>query len=122
MELTIISKNEQSELKRTFGKASILYEGPVPSRKEVVAELSKKASVESDLIIVEKIATSFGKTKAVVTFYLYKDANSKKKILQKYMTKRHQFKEDKKEEASVEEKKTQTTDKKEEASVEEKKE
>jgi ribosomal protein S24E len=105
MELTIIEKAEQPELKRIIGKASLLFEGAIPSRKDVLKEVAKKTSTEEDLVVIDKISSIFGKTKAIVSFSLYEDKDTKEKILHKHVAKKHVFKEEKKEEEATEENK-----------------
>lgn len=71
MELTILSKTEESLLKRERFKANITFEQKTPSEAEVKQQLAKKVGGEEALIAVKSIQGMFGQRSVAVDAYLY---------------------------------------------------
>ncbi len=89
MEITILEKTEQPEMKRTALSAQCLFSGAIPSRKDVREALAKKTQTEAALIIVDRIQPQFGATKVKVHATIYADEKSLSAIAHKHLQKRH---------------------------------
>lgn len=72
MKATIHKRTDEPLLSREKIHAELAFEGPVPSRKDVLQEIAKRASVEPNVVTINKINTVFGMRKAEVIAYAYK--------------------------------------------------
>ncbi|MGM5481531.1 MAG: 30S ribosomal protein S24e [Nanobdellota archaeon] len=102
MEVKIISQEENKSLSRTEVKASIVYEGTTPSRKDIQKEIAKKLKAKEELTIIKTIKTGFGEAKATVYANAYTDENVLKRAERKNLVEKHAGHEPKKEEAAEE--------------------
>lgn len=89
MDLKIIEEKKVSLLDRTEFKLEINFEKVVPSREEIVKTVAAKTASKENLVVVRKISTIYGKTKAEVIAYVYTDEKSLKTIETRAMLKRH---------------------------------
>lgn len=99
MDITIKTQNENQLLSRNEIVAKVNFEGSTPKRKDVQAELAKKAKVDSNLLIVKKIDTSFGETSAQVTAFAYTNEDVMIKTERKNLVEKHAGHEPKEEES-----------------------
>ena len=125
MEMKIVQDIKNEVLNRREIVAEVT-DKKVPSKDEVRKKLSALAEVDLKSLIIQKIDSSFGDPKMIVTANAYTDENSMKNIEKAYFLKRN-FKEAKVEEAPKEEATTapakeESKPKAEAAPVEEKKE
>ena len=97
MELKIIDRKPQALLSREKIRAEIGFNGPIPSRKEISKELSSKASVKPEMLVVFKIESSFGSKKAKVIAFAYTKKEDMDKIEEKKKFARTGFKSEVKE-------------------------
>lgn len=72
MKLTINKKFDEALLSREKVLATVEFENAIPSRNDIIAELSKKIDVKPELMLVSSITPSFGSKKADVVAYAYK--------------------------------------------------
>ena len=82
MDLNITKQEKQALLARTEITAEISFEGPTPSRYEIVKAITKKLKLKQDLTVVKHIYTNFGSNKADVEVYAYNDSEVMK-VLEK---------------------------------------
>ncbi len=71
MNISITAKNENKLLSRMDIAAELSFEKATPSENEVKEGLSKALEVDKELIVIQKIATSFGMTQAKVAAHQY---------------------------------------------------
>ena len=87
MEWKNILKHEKPLLSRTEITVEITFSGATPSNDVVKKKLSEHFKASEELLVVKRIATSFGKEKASVLAYLYKNKEDMTKIEPKKKTK-----------------------------------
>ncbi|MBM3229634.1 hypothetical protein FJZ26_04350 [Candidatus Parvarchaeota archaeon] len=73
MEMSIDSKTENKLFDRVEVSFSVQFEKSTPSRKEIREELAKHTGASSDLIVIGRLGTQFGKRKANGQASLYKN-------------------------------------------------
>ncbi len=71
MEITIVKDVQNPLLERREIEAIVSFQGATPSRKEILAELSKKLKVDDTHIEVDKIYQRFGKQEAKVIAFVF---------------------------------------------------
>jgi len=98
MDLTIKTQKENELLSRKEITAKVIFEKSTPTRKDIQAELAKKAKVDAKLLIIKKIDTIFGETSANITAYAYTNENVMKRNERKNLVEKHSGHEPKKEE------------------------
>jgi len=92
MKLTIKDRTEQKLLSRERIKAELAFEGPIPSRADIFNELSAKASVKPELLVVYKIISNYGSRLAKVIAFAYKNKADLDRIEETKKLKRTGFK------------------------------
>jgi len=95
MEVHITEKKKNDVLKRTEITAT-LQEKTIPSRAVIKEKLCAQLNAKPETVVVTKVETKFGTTKAKVHARQYDAAEQLKKIENPHMLKRN-FKEEKKE-------------------------
>lgn len=65
---------------RTVINAELDYDKVTPSNDEVKKKLAAVVSADESLVVVKKIANKYGLRKAIVTAYVYNNAEGLKKI------------------------------------------
>jgi len=89
MRLEILEKTENPVLKRTEVRFKVGHPGaPTPSRKEVLAELSKVMGVPEDLIALERISGIHGSTDSRGVARVYSSKEDLLRTEQEYLLKR----------------------------------
>jgi len=88
MELKILTKKENPLLKREEIEIIVEESGATPNRKAILAETAKLLGSSEDLIIVDKISNSRGKTQSSVKLFLYKKTEDIPQYKLDKMTKR----------------------------------
>lgn len=104
MNLKIISNTPAPLLMRAVITADLDYDKVTPSNEEVRKKVAAVVSADPNLVVVKKIANSYGLRKAKVTAYVYEDALSLKRIEPKEKKDAKAKPGEKKEEASAEKK------------------
>ena len=99
MTLDILEKTEQVLLARTDILAEKSFEGAVPSRKDIKAELTSKLNLKGELVVIKRIDTAYGFKKAKIFASIYKDEKALGMLSKKYLLKRGLPKEKKEEES-----------------------
>lgn len=89
MDLTIKTQKENPLLSRKEIIAKVNFEGSTPKRKDIQAEVAKKAKLDDKLLIIKKIDTKFGECSAEVTAYAYSSEeimlrNERKNLVEKH--------------------------------------
>lgn len=73
MDITIIHQEENKLLHRTEVTANLLFEGATPNRKDVQHAIATQLKAKEPLVIINKINTAFGNSKAIITARIYED-------------------------------------------------
>lgn len=97
MEIEITKKDSKPLLKRTEVTGRIGFEGATPSRKEVVAAVSKAMNAKKDVIIVRKVTMKYGEQAAELLAYVYDNRKSLEALEQEFSIKKNTFEEKKEE-------------------------
>lgn len=88
MKATINTTIEQQLLSRKEIKATVVFEGAVPSRKDIAKELAAKSKTEPSLLVVFGINPKFGAKEVAVLAYAYDNKESLARIEEKKKFKR----------------------------------
>lgn len=102
MDIQILSKDDRPLLKRTEVRARIAFTGATPSRKEVIAAVSKATNAKRELVVVNSIDTTYGDQSAVVHAFTYHDRKSLELLERSRVIEKHTFEEKKAEQADGE--------------------
>ncbi len=89
MDISIIKENELPLLGRRDVTARVAFQGATPGRAQLRGALAHKLNTKEPLVIVRRIATSFGEQASVVEASAYKDAASLDRFEQAHIRKRH---------------------------------
>lgn len=92
MKLTIKDTIEQPLLSRKKIKAEVAFEGAIPSRENIFKELSAKASVKPELLVVYRVGSRYGSQVAKVLAFAYKNKEDLGRIEEAKKFKRTGFK------------------------------
>jgi ribosomal protein S24E len=84
MELSIKNDRENKLLERREIRASAVYDGKTPTREEIKESISKKLSLNPELVEIVKIDQIYGLKSSAVTAYCY----TSKEALERYKRKR----------------------------------
>lgn len=105
MEVTIEEKKQNPLLKRDEIKGRLKFEGTTPSNAQLLEVLTKELKVESNLIVIKNIYTSFGRQEAkfFAVAYNNKEVKDKIEMSTKYLKKKAEEKKKKEEEKTREE-------------------
>ncbi len=119
MDVNITNKTEEGILDRIRIEGDLTFEGATPSYDDLKKSLASLNKADEKLIVIRKVLTKFGATKADFVAYIYKNEKAMKET-ERITDKKPESKakEAPKEEAKAKEEKP--TEKKEEASKEEK--
>lgn len=93
MELKITQNQRNEVLRRNEVLAEIKQE-KVPSKEEVLKNLSAQLNTSVDKIVVKKILSNYGQQKSIVHANVYDDNKDLKNTERKYMLKRNNIKEE----------------------------
>jgi small subunit ribosomal protein S24e len=94
MEIEITKKDPKPLLKRTEVLGRITFEGATPSRKEVVAAVSKAMNAKKDVIIVRRVTTEYGSQAADLIAYVYEDRKALEALERDFAIKKNTFEEE----------------------------
>jgi ribosomal protein S24E len=97
MKLTVKSVKENPLLRRKEMVVDIVFTGPTPSKETIRNEIASQQKVHADVVDIKEIKTAFGHQQGKATLYIYKDATSKKEMVE--LNKKHVEKLKKAEEA-----------------------
>ncbi|MBN2458194.1 hypothetical protein JXB31_03635 [Candidatus Woesearchaeota archaeon] len=97
MEIEILKEKETPLLSRRRITAMATYEGATPSRIKFLQAVSKELKADTKLISIRHIYTRFGSTRAKLIIHQYMDRESFEKLESKNTAKKHEIKEEKKE-------------------------
>lgn len=85
-----INKNEENTLLcRHEIVGTIAFEGAVPNRKDVHAAIVSATHTKPELVVVKKIATTYGGLTAVVTAHAYSSKEKLEALERPYVRKRN---------------------------------
>ena len=76
----IKSRKQQDLLGRECIVMEMLFDKAVPSNAEARKKVAHEVKVDETLVVIKKIANAYGSTKADVTAFIYKDAETLKKV------------------------------------------
>ena len=80
MKLTITEKKEHKLLSRIEVKGSVEFEGATPTNKDVQDALAKQVGADVSLVVIKKIANTYGAHTATVRAHVYSDVAKLKVI------------------------------------------
>ncbi len=103
MDITIDNQQENKLLERTEITATMFFEGKTPARKDVQKAIATQTKTKESLIIIKKIDTHFGNSKAIITAYLYHNENVMLTIERKNLIEKHSGHAEEKKEKGAEE-------------------
>ncbi|MEM2907889.1 MAG: hypothetical protein QXP65_01615 [Candidatus Hadarchaeales archaeon] len=90
MKVEIIQKTENPLLRRTEIKFRVDHtSGPTPPRKDVRAQLAAQLGVSEDLVVIEKMASLFGRQQASGIARVYGSRELLEKLEPRYLLKRN---------------------------------
>ncbi len=112
MELKLLKETEMPLLSRKRINLEVNFNGPTPSQKEILKELSSMLKTKEELISIRHIYTKYGAQKAKVIAHLYNSLEELKNI-EEIKKKKLSEKASSKEEVKVEKKEKKTEKKKE---------
>ncbi len=92
--MKLIEEKEEPLFKRKILKFEIEENRATPSRKEVKEMISKYLNADQDLIVIEKIRSTYGKPKFIITVKQYFDKEALKRLEPKYIFTREEKKEE----------------------------
>ena len=104
MKIKITEEKENPLLHRKEIKAVITEIEKTPSREEVKKQIAAQVGKDEKTILLDEIKQEFGKKEATTFVKVYEKPEDLQKYEQKYMVKRNNLVEEKKEEAPKEEK------------------
>ncbi len=88
MEITITEDKKNELLKRRELSFLVTYEGPTPSRQQVLDKLSALLNLGANLTVIDSLATRFGKTEVAGRARVYETEEMKTQIERPYLMKR----------------------------------
>ncbi len=92
MEVKINKDDKQVLLDRRTITGTVFFpEKSIPSRKDLRDELAKELKADAGLIVIKKIDSIFGSTKAEFEAHVYEKEDVKNKLEPKYILKRNSF-------------------------------
>jgi len=80
MNVKILEQKQEPLLSRTVITADLTFEGATPSKEEVKKVIASQTKADEKLLIIKKITTRYGSTKAQASAYLYDSEEEMKKI------------------------------------------
>jgi small subunit ribosomal protein S24e len=90
MKVEIVQKTENPLFQRTEIKFRVDHAGgPTPTRRDVRAQLAAQLGVSEDLIIIEKMASLFGRQQASGIARVYSSRELLEKLEPRYLLKRN---------------------------------
>jgi small subunit ribosomal protein S24e len=118
MEMKIITDVKNPLLERREVEAVVEFDGPTPSKNEILVELSKKLKVKDTHVEIEKVWQRFGRQEAKIIAFVYD-----KPIREEKAEVKEEAEEEKSaEQVAEEQKQEESKEEKEEAKTEEQKE
>lgn len=86
-------RDERNELlaRRELGFV-LTFEGPTPSRKEILGKLCALKNIDEQVIVLDSLKTTFGKQEILGNVRVYDDAETLNMTERDYLTKRSQVK------------------------------
>ena len=81
--MEILEKVEEPLLSRIAVKASVVFEAATPSTEEVAKQIASALKKDEKLVVVKKIATTYGEKKADIDAVVYDSEEAKNKIERK---------------------------------------
>ncbi|MDD1679856.1 MAG: 30S ribosomal protein S24e [Methanomicrobiales archaeon] len=88
MEITILEDKRNELLKRREIQFQVAYQGPTPSRQQVLDKLSALLNLSPNLTVIDSLRTRFGKTEIKGTARIYDTEEMKTEIERPYLFKR----------------------------------
>jgi small subunit ribosomal protein S24e len=88
MEITITEDKRNELLKRREMLFRVAYEGPTPSRQQVLGKLTALLDLSPNLTVIDSLMTRFGKTEITGTARVYDTEEMKEQIERPYLLQR----------------------------------
>ncbi len=88
MEITITEDKRNELLKRREISFRVAYEGPTPSRQQVLDKLTALLNLTANLTVIDSLGTRFGKTEVTGVARVYDAEEMKTRLERPYLLKR----------------------------------
>jgi small subunit ribosomal protein S24e len=88
MEITITEDKRNELLKRREIFFRVTYEGPTPSRQQVLDKLTALLNLTANLTVIDSLTTRFGKTEVTGKARVYDTEDMKVQIERSYLLQR----------------------------------
>jgi small subunit ribosomal protein S24e len=88
MEITISEDKRNELLKRREIAFLVTYEGPTPSRQQVLDKMAALLNLDANLTVIDSLATRFGKTEVTGKARVYDTEEMKVQIERPYLLRR----------------------------------
>jgi small subunit ribosomal protein S24e len=88
MEITIAEDKRNELLKRREIFFRVTYEGPTPSRQQVLDKLTALLNLTANLTVIDSLTTRFGKTEVTGKARVYDTEDMKVQIERSYLLQR----------------------------------
>lgn len=89
MNIEISKERETPLLSRKRITASLTFDGPTPSRKDIREKVAKKMDAPVELTIIKHVYPKYGDGDAKVIAHVYSKDEDKKKFESEYLLKKH---------------------------------
>ena len=90
MEFELIRDKRNELLARRELEFVLTFEGPTPSRQEILGKLCALKNINEQAIVLDSLKTTFGKQEILGTARVYDDAEALNKTEREYLKKRGQ--------------------------------
>jgi small subunit ribosomal protein S24e len=88
MEITITEDKRNELLKRREIFFRVTYEGPTPSRQQVLDKMTALLNLDANLTVIDSLTTRFGKTEVTGIARVYDTKDMKVQIERPYLLQR----------------------------------
>jgi small subunit ribosomal protein S24e len=88
MEITITEDKRNELLKRREIRFRVAYEGPTPSRQQVLDKLTALLNLAANLTVIDTLSTRFGKTELMGMARVYDAEDMKTQLERPYLLQR----------------------------------
>lgn len=92
MKIKILEKKDEPLLRRQNIKIEVEFENEVPNRVLIREHVAKALKADQEMVVVQKIKSSFGSLKADVIVHVYSDKKLMEKFVRNHVKKRHETK------------------------------
>lgn len=88
MEISFTRDETNALLNRREIGISITYDGPTPSRRDVLGKVAAMLNASPDCVVLDSFSTRFGSSDAVAEVRVYEDEETRNRIERPYLVRR----------------------------------